>query len=244
LVALIAAGGLALPAFAPGSGSVAAAAQRPSIRPGVKVTFGGVTCIAGPILRQGRFRYVAVPASCGGIDQGQVQDGCVEAETPLGVPVHIQNAPHRGILVYNSFSWMQLHGVRNPTRCYYNDLALIRIDPRDNHLVSDNQPGLDPPRHVSRRNPKSGSMVNAGSSNGTAGSTHHHGWELDITIAGQVTKSQLGTAVVKHSQVIGMLTVVPQGLVPIGTSQVYSLNKSLALLHRVRQFRRVSLLPG
>jgi hypothetical protein len=206
------------------SGSPAAAATGGSIHPGVSISFGGVTCTAGPILHNGRTVYIAIPASCGGIDEGKVQDGCAEAETPVGAPVVIGGAKHRGLLAYNSFSRMQLHGVRNPTRCYYNDLALVRVNPNDRGLVSGHIAGLS--GHPVAP-PKSGSSVRIGSSSAMAGSTHHSGWELDVTLTGVVGKTQVGTPAVQGGRLVGMLNAIPQGVVAMGTSGVFSLSKEL-----------------
>lgn len=226
---------------------VSAAALGPATRgihPGVSIAFGGVTCTAGPILRQRHAVFIAIPASCGGIDEGKVQDGCVEAETPVGSPVRIGNARHRGLLVYNSFSHMQLHGVQSPTRCYYNDLALVKVNRRDVHLVSGRIPGQSAPYRVARSSPSSGSTLRVGSMSGTAGATHHHGWQLDVTISGTASSSQVGTIATEGSRVVGMLTTIPQGVVPMGASGVYSFSKELKALRHVHGFHHVRLLTA
>jgi hypothetical protein len=240
MTALAVAGSL-LPAFAGTAPASAAAAG--GIHPGVTVTFGGVSCTSGPILRQGSSLYVAIPASCGGIDAGKVQDGCVEPETPVGVPVRIGGAKHRGLLVYNSFSWMQLHGVRNANRCYYDDLALVRVNKLDRSRVSGRIPGRPAPHRVAGSNPSSGSSVRIGSSTATAGASGHGGWELDVTLTG-AKPAQIGSAAVQGSQIVGMLTSVPQGLLPAGPSGVYSLHKELAQLRHVPGFRHITLLAA
>jgi hypothetical protein len=226
-----------LPAAVGLPGSAAAAATG-SIHPGVTVAFGGVTCTAGPVLRSGKTVYLAIPASCGGIDEGKIQDGCVEAESPVGSPVTIAGAKYRGILAYNSFSRMQLHGVHNPTRCYYNDLALVRINAKDRSRVSGHIAGVSSQK-VSA--PKAGTAVRIGSSSATAGSKHHSGWELDVTLTGTVSKTQIGTAAVQGGQVVGMLNAIPQGLIPMGTSDVFSLSKELTAARRAPGLRHLEL---
>lgn len=242
-VALSAVAGL-LPATVGLAGSAAALGATRGIHPGVSISFGGVTCTAGPILRQRHAVFIAIPASCGGIDEGKVQDGCVEAETPIGSPVQIGGAHHRGLLVYNSFSHMQLHGVQSLTRCYYNDLALVKVDRRDVHLVSGRIPGQAAPNRVSRRSPSSGSSLRIGAMSGTAGATHHHGWELDVTITGTLSKAQVGTTATQGPRVVGMLTTIPQGVLPMGASGVYSFAKELKALRQVHGYHHVRLLAA
>jgi hypothetical protein len=208
----------------------------------VFVTFAGITCRAGAILHQGTRVFVAVPASCGGIEPGKVQDGCAEAEAPLGVPVHIAGARHHGTLVYNSFTEMQLHGVRSPTRCYYNDLALVRVNRHVYSRVSGAIPGTAGPRRVSGLRPAAGAQMTAGSDPATAGRGHHHGWERDVTVVGDPAPSDVGEPVMSGNHLLGMLTVLPSGVLVAAPGEVYSLAKALEQLHKVPGFRHVTLL--
>jgi hypothetical protein len=225
----------------PGVPGAAATTAAGSIHPGVSVTFGGVTCEAGAILHRGHTEFLAIPASCGGIDPGKVQDGCAEAETPAGIPVQIGGARHRGIVVYNSFTEMQLEGVTSSTKCYHNDLALVRIDPRDASRVSSRIPGMSAPRHIAAGSPKSGSHMTVGRAAATAGASHDHGWEQDFTSLANLGTTDVGASVMSANHLVGMLIVVPSGLLLKAPAEVYSFAKALHLLHRVRGFHHVQL---
>jgi hypothetical protein len=227
--------------LATGWPGAAASPTAPGIHPGSSVTFGDVTCKAGAVLRQGHRLYLAIPASCGGIDPGKVQDGCAEAESPLGLPVKIGGAKHNGTLVYNSFTEMQLHGVQNPTLCYYNDLALVRIDPRDATRVSGQIPGMQAPRRVAGASP-SGAAVSMGSSSGTAGARHHHGWEQDVNSIAMFNTTDVGSPTIRNNRLVGMLIVLPAGLLIKSPAQVYNFAKAMRQLHKVRGYRHVTLL--
>ncbi len=229
-----------LPALA---GSPAAHAATPSgIHPGVAVTFGGITCKAGAIMRQGARLYVAIPASCAGIQPGVLQDGCAAAETPIGIPVHIAGARHHGTLVYNSFTEMQLHGVTDKTMCDYNDLALVRINRRDASRVSGAIPGSKAPQQVTAARPTSGTAMTVNRAPATAGATHHHGWEHDFTTLAALGPADVGAPVVFANQLVGMLTVLPSGLVAKSPAETYSLAKAMWQMHKVAGFRHVVLL--
>jgi hypothetical protein len=213
-----------------------------SIHPGVSITFGGVTCSAGAILRQGRALFISIPAGCGGITPGKVQDGCVAPESPVGLPVTIGGAKHKGLLVYNSFSYMQLHGVKSPDRCYYDDLALVRINRLDHARVSGAIPGVSAPHSVARSAPISGAGLLLGSHSATAGASHHHGWELDVTPSVSLKSADVGTTAVQNGHLIGLLNALPSGMVATGPAEVYSFSKELQQLHRDPAFRHVTLL--
>jgi hypothetical protein len=232
---------LAVPVAAGWSGTVASAAPGSGIHPGSSVTFGDVTCQAGAVMRQGHALYLAIPASCGGIDPGKVQDGCAEPETPIGVHVRIGGARHHGTLVYNSFTQMQLHGVRSPTLCYYNDLALVRLDRRDASRVSGRIPGMRAPSRIASSSPSGAALV-VGSRPATAGAHHHGGWEQDISGAESFTTADVGAPTIRNNRLVGMLTVLPAGLIMKSAAEIYSFSRAVRQLHKVAGFHRVKLL--
>jgi hypothetical protein len=244
LTAAMAGMGLVLPALAGLPGAMAAGAG--AIHPGGEVNFGGISCEIGAVLRQGKAVYLAVPASCGGIDLGKVQEGCDEPVSPLGVPVSIQGAKHRGKLVYSSFTTMQGEGVRNSNRCYYDDLALVRVDRRDRHLVSASIPNVGTPRGLVTRWPGSGTGLRLGTASATAGSTHHDGWELDASTMSTFSTWQAGAPATIGNKLVGMLIVLPKGPIPDvplmqSPAEVYNLARSIRELRRTAGFHHVHL---
>lgn len=241
LVAAVAAIGMPLLAAAP---SVSAAGS-PTIRPGGEVNLGEVSCEIGAVMRQGHTVYLAIPASCGGIDAGKVQpQACYGPTIPVGVPVSIGGAKHHGTLVYNSFSEMQHDGVTNPNRCHYNDLALVRVNRHDRHLVSATIPSSGAPRSIAARLPKSGTPLRFGSNSATAGATQAHGWVLMASTSAMLKTADTGAPVTVGKRLVGMLVVLPKGPIPNvplfeAPAQIFNLARAIHLLHQVPKFRHV-----
>lgn len=234
--------GLGLPMVAGLPGPTASAASAATtIHPGGEVNFGDVSCEIAAVLRQGHAVYLAVPASCGGIDLGKVQEGCDEAVSPVGSPVSIQGATHRGTLVYSSFTEMQRKGVTSRDRCYYNDLALIRVNRKDRHLVTGT--ALQGPTSPL---PGSGTSLLLGTAKATAGATHHHGWEVDASTMSTFSTWQAGAPVTAGDKLVGMLIVLPKGPIPMvplmqAPAQVYNLARSLAEVRTTPGFHHLRL---
>jgi hypothetical protein len=139
---------------------------------------------------------------------------------------------------------MQLHGVKSPTRCYYNDLSLVRVDRRDRARVSAAIPGVGVPRRVLTTLPREGTALRIGNSPGTAGTTHHNGWELDLNDPTTTfTSANCGTSVTAGRDLVGMLLVLPRGPIPgLQTPpETYNLARSIHYLRRTPGFHRVHL---
>lgn len=233
--------------FVAGSPSADAATSKP-IHPGVSVNYGDVTCTVGVVLRAGRRVFLGVPSSCGGIDLGKKgKDGCSSPQTPIGSPVSIQGAKHNGKLVYSSFTQMQLHSDTNPRRCYYNDLALVRVDPRDRTRVSAAIPGVGVPTKVAAKLPADGTALKIGTTAGTAGATHHSGWEVDVdSPTGMFKTPDCGSPVTIGRTLVGLLLVLPKGPIPMAPvaqqpAETYNLARSLHYLRQQAHFHRVHL---
>jgi hypothetical protein len=245
-VATSVAGLLGLSAAAALPGATAAAATARTIHPGGEVNFGGISCEVGAVLRQGQAVYLAVPASCGGIDLGKVQNGCVEPITPIGVPAFIGGAKYRGTLVYDSFTEMQRTGVSNPNHCYYNDLALVRVNRRDRARVTATIPNTAGPRTAPMSMPSSGTALRLGTATGSAGPTHSAGWATNLSSMAMLKTADAGAPVTVGNKLYGMLTVLPAGPIPDvplmqTPGQVYNLAKAIKLLRAVPKFRHIQL---
>jgi hypothetical protein len=235
---------LAIIATAGGIKPVAGAAgssARP-IHPETAVTVGGITCQAGVALRQGATVYLGIPASCAGPLPGQVQDGCQQAEAPIGAPATIAGARHRGTLVYNSFTRMQVAGTTTAARCDDNDLALIRLNRADRHLVAGAIPGGVAPTAVSGHGPAAGSSVELGGSSETAQASTESGWVYNVRVAGSLPDSDVGEPLVQSGRLMGMLTVLPSLLPFEPKAEVYNLHRALVLLRRTKGFHHVVLI--
>ena len=239
LAALLA---LGVPVATASPQALAAPHAAAGIHPGGEVNFGNVSCEIGAVMRQGHNLYLAIPGSCGGIHLGKVQDGCSEPLTPVGSPVSIQGARHHGLLVYNSFTQMQRTGVTDPNRCYYNDLALVRVNRHDRARVSAAIPGVGVPSRVVAKLPSNGSALRVGATSAKAGATHRNGWELDLSSPPAMwKKADCGSPVTIGKRLVGMLLVLPKGPIPgapvaQAAAQTYNLSRAIKYLRTTPHF--------
>jgi hypothetical protein len=210
------------------------------------VHFSGVKCTAGLLLHKHKKVYVGIPASCGALplDEGKKQDGCTAASAPVGAPVHVAGAQHKATLVYDSFTKMQAKGTTGSHKCHFNDLALAQLKKSDAKHASGTIPGTSAPTEVEHDFPASGSAVSFESRSATAGGTSGGGWVLSVNTLESFTKSDVGTSLVQGDELVGMLIVLPSGLVPTGPVMVYNLHDSLHWLHHVHGFHHISLLKA
>jgi len=228
--------------FATSAPSAGAAAAH-HIRPGAGVTIASVHCEAGLLLHKGKTVYVAVPASCAALplDEGKVQNGCAAASAPVGTPVHVDGAKHRSILVYDSFTRMESMGTKSTHKCYFNDLALVRLNPKDAKSASGTIPGMNAPRGVKQSAPSGGSDVSVGGGSATISAASHGGWVYRLSTK-SAKASDVGMSVVQGGRLIGMLTAIPEGMIMKTSAAAYSLHKALKFMHKAPGFKHVKLL--
>jgi hypothetical protein len=219
-----------------------------TIHPGVSVHYGDVTCAVAAVMKQHKRLFLAVPASCGGIDLGKPTDGCSSPQAPIGLPVSIQGAKHRGRLVYSSFAQMQLNGDTNPNRCYYNDLALVQVARKDRARVSAAIPKVGVPTGVVAKLPGKGTALRIGGSTGSAADRHHNGWVLDLTSSptAMFRTPDCGVPVTTGRRLVGMLLILPKGPIPMvplfqSPAQTYNLARAVKYLKRTPGFRHVHI---
>src|SRR5580765_8094086 len=117
-----------------------ATAATNGIHPGDMTFTNGGQCTANFVFSDGANTYIGQAAHCSSNGSNTDTNGCTTQSLPLGTPVTILGANHPGTLVYNSWLTMQAAHETNPDACAYNDLALIKIDPRDAALVDPNVP--------------------------------------------------------------------------------------------------------
>jgi hypothetical protein len=231
----------------PSAGAVGTAGDSSAhrIHPGVVVKIAGVDCKAGVLLHRGKTVFVGVPGSCAGgdLDVGKKQDGCAAATAPAGTPVQVAGQRHRSLLVYNSFTRMQGEGVTNRRKCQYNDLALVQLSPADGKAASAKIPGSVAPNSVRQHPPASGTHVMLGASGATTAGATNHGWVYPLSNSPAVGATDVGTPVVHRHQLVGLLTIVPSGVVARTSAAAYNLHRAMTFLHRVPGFHHVKLLP-
>jgi hypothetical protein len=208
------------------------------------VDIAEVKCRVALMLHQGRRVYAAVPASCTALplQEGAVQDGCSAATAPVGTPVDMAGASKQPILVYNSFTYMQSMGVTKRHKCYYDDLALLKLKPIDARRARAAGPSGTAVRSVSRSGPASGSTVTFGAGTAVAGATTKGGWVYQLSAAPAVDQSDVGTSLTKGATMFGMLTVIPQGTVMKSPAEAYNLYRALRICRTAKGFHHVRLM--
>ncbi len=243
------AGALIAPSAAAETARKWAPATTARVHPGTVVTIADVECVAGFVLKQRHKVFLAVPATCSGVSDGQPTDGCSEAQVPVGFDqVEIQGARHDGTLVYSSFVRMQLHGQTNDDKCAYNDLSLIQLDRRDVKRVNPSTPVVGGPAGLSRAEPEPPEqltvLLDGAPADAQATGTTNHGWAHGMFIDGRADKLSVGSpALDADGKALGMVSFVPQGGMP-GETTVTDLRKELRVLRHTHGFHHVHLVKG
>jgi hypothetical protein len=209
------------------------------------VRFFDTSCKVGFLMHHKRTVYAAIPASCTGLsqDEGKQQNGCSAPTAPAGTTARISGARHRAVLVYNSFSRMQNLGVRkNSAQCRFNDLALMRLNRHDVKNARGEVPGTSAPTRVSSHAPASGSQLSFDGSTAVSGGSTNGGWIYPMTSAPNVTATDIGMPFVQGGRLVGMLTLIPSGLILKSDTSAYNLHRALHTLHKAPGFHHVALL--
>lgn len=226
-----------------------APAATAKVHPGSLVTIAGVQCVVGYVMTDGHRVFVAVPASCAGVDDGKPTDGCSAAQVPYGLKVFVAGARYKGRLVYSSYTEMQLRGTTAVNKCANNALVLIRLDDRDIKRTNPSLPApTGGPTGLAANAPATGAQVTAylnhAATQGlvTPAQTPSGGWAVPVDL-GPVDATQLGAPVLTNSgRAVGMVTLVPQvGATPATVSM---LAKEIAFMQTVRGFSNVHLARG
>lgn len=222
-----------------------APAATATIHPGVQVTIAGTPCTAGFVLTDGSRVYLTVPASCGAVDTGKAADGCTAATMPVGLPVTIQGAAHKGTLDYNSWTWMASVGETNADVCATNDLALVRLDARDIARTNPTVPGTTGPTGIAGSSPSMGTQVTAYGATPAMGlvtANANGNRDHQATFASSFTSAETGAAVLTgDGKALGMLSVIPQSAAQ--AVDVHDFGMELSYLHQkgYSGFRKVTL---
>ncbi|SPO34821.1 uncharacterized protein PSFLO_00292 [Pseudozyma flocculosa] len=114
-----------------------------TIHPGVNALTSG-SCTANFIFVQGSEVYIGQAAHCASRSRTET-NGCRAETMPEGTRVIITGASAPGRLVYSSWDRMKRRNEQNDDVCGYNDLALVRIDPRDHARVNPSLPRFGGP---------------------------------------------------------------------------------------------------
>lgn len=111
-----------------------------SIHPGVMLFTNGSQCTANFVFTDGANVYLGTAAHCFAAGRTMETNGCAVPSLPLGTTVEIGGAARLGTLAYSSWLTMQAGRERSGRVCFYNDFALVRIDPVDAGRVNPTVP--------------------------------------------------------------------------------------------------------
>lgn len=128
----------------------APAASAP-IRPGVGLVTGNAACTANFIYTDGDRTFIGYAAHCAANGGASDLDGCETEAMPLGTPVAIlatDGTERAGTLAYTAWGTMAEVGEDDPDTCFYNDFALVEIDPADVAEVNPSMPVFGGPTGV------------------------------------------------------------------------------------------------
>lgn len=113
-----------------------------TIQPGVQMVTSGAQCTSNFIFYDepspGTFDiYIGYAAHCAGLGGSTDTNGCLAGSAPIGTAVSIDGANHVGRLAWSSWDAMiRNNEPTNSNACAYNDLAIVKIDPRDHGRVN------------------------------------------------------------------------------------------------------------
>jgi hypothetical protein len=228
------------------------------IHPGVQLLNVGAQCTAGFVVVDSARVFLEEAAHClsVGTPRGAEGNGCTAESLPLGTPVDIAGAPHRGTLAYSAWIAMRLAREADPDRCADNDLALVAVDPRDYPLVNPSVPVWGGPVALSP-GVRSGEAVfgyggselglglgalapRRGQSVGDAG----HGWRHDVVTAPPGTLGDSGSPFLDpHGAALGLLASIEVSPVP-GSNGVGDLARELDYVRLHSRLRHAQLALG
>ena len=225
----------AAPAYAP--------ADTATIHPGVQTFTGGGQCTANFIYTDGTDTYIGQAAHCSSTGAATDTNGCTAGVQPIGTPVTISGAEHPGTLAYNSWNTMQAVGETDPDACAYNDLALVKIDPRDVAKVNPSIPHWGGPTGLNTTG-TTGSVYSYGNSSlrqgitllspklGITSSTEGNGWTHVVNTVTPGIPGDSGSAFLdSEGRALGVLSTLGVGLPGGAVNNVSDLSRGLDYMH-------------
>ncbi|WP_219416792.1 S1 family peptidase [Pseudonocardia nigra] len=211
-------------------------------------------CTAGFVFSGAGATYLGYAAHCATPGASMGLSGCAEPTLPIGNPVLIERndgTRSTGRLAYSSWVTMQERGETEPSLCFFNDFALVEVDPADRDAVDPSIPVLGGPTALdtdgtvpgepvySYQPNNDGPAVKEGVSLGTGedGLTHR----VDTDPSGMPGDSGSGY-VDGDGAAFGILST--QFLDGRNTNGVTDLASALSYANRFGDVEQVALVPG
>jgi hypothetical protein len=118
-----------------------APAPSAAVHPGVQTITSGGQCTANFVFYNGPGDiYIGQAAHCAGTGAATDTNGCTAGTLPVGTAVTVKGAQYPGTMAYSSWVTMQQLKETNADACAFNDLALVKLDPRDYGRVNPSIP--------------------------------------------------------------------------------------------------------
>ncbi|KQW49349.1 hypothetical protein ASC77_11775 [Nocardioides sp. Root1257] len=146
-----------------------APADTATIHPGTMMYTKGAQCTANFVYRdKAGHVFVGYAAHCAGLGEATDTDGCRAKSLPLGTPVTFTQGGSvadegtrlaTGRLVYSSWRTMRRLGTTDASTCAYNDLALVKVKPRDIAKVNPSIPFWGGPTGIDTDGTAAGDQV-------------------------------------------------------------------------------------
>lgn len=124
-----------------------------TVHPGVNTVTEGGSCTANFVFYNGAGDvFIGQSAHCaaGSGDESHI-DGCKSPSLPEGTGVNVTGAAKNGTLAYSSWVRMQAAGgnkTYDEYTCFFNDFALVKLDPQDHHNVNPSIPRFGGPSGI------------------------------------------------------------------------------------------------
>jgi hypothetical protein len=248
------------PAAAQADEEFAPASSAP-IHPGVMVTSKAGQCTANFIFRavkdQKERLFLGQAAHCTGTGNETETDGCKAKSLPLGTPIEIEGARHKGHLAYNSWRQMQSDGEKNKNACAYNDFALVEIDPADEDRVNPSVPQFGGPTGVRETRLPAGAPVYSyqnsslrqgvslfSAKRGTNIGDHGNGYSHEVATTSPGVPGDSGSGFLdSQGRAFGVLSTLNLQPAP-GTNGVGDLGKELAYANAHGDLGEIELVHG
>jgi hypothetical protein len=236
VVTLLAAVMVAITSQAPAARAWAPA-DRATIRPGVQISSPSGQCTANFVFTYANRVFLGQAAHCTGTGGQTDTNGCETGSLPLGTPVDIQGASHKGWLHYSSWVTMRQIGEPDQDACAYNDFALIEVHWTDVGKVNPSIPFWGGPRGKNHTGIPGGNEVYGyGNSGlrlglealspkiGTSVGTFANGWSHQVYTVTPGIPGDSGSALLDSQ---GRAAGVAATLSPLGSNNFTDLNHAL-----------------
>lgn len=229
-----------------------------TIRPGSQTeTEGSGQCTSNVVFENDDDVLIGQAAHCAGTGAATDTDGCAATFLPLGTPVDVEGAEHRGTLVYSSWTEMARRGETDPSTCAANDFALVRLDPRDVARVNPSVPFWGGPTALGAEDADAGDTVfSYGNSSLRLGlellkpkaglhlGRSNDGWTHEIATLTPGVPGDSGSAILAgDGRALGTLSTLALAPVP-GSNGVGDLGREVAYARATPGFSGLTLALG